>query len=295
MTWSDAIENFRRYLVLERALSANTVAGYMRDITALSEYVINSSQKNPEKIKMADIEGFLSSVYDRGCSQTSQARMLSGIKSFFHYLLINDKISTMPTEFIDAPKLRRKLPNYLTINEVTMLMDSVDLSNTFGHRNRAILELLYSCGLRVSEVVNLQIADLFLDDGYIRVVGKGDKMRLVPICDHTSRMVKIYIEQRMSTGNDSSADLFLNNRGSKLSRVMIFTIIRRAADLAGITKTISPHTLRHSFATHMVERGADIRVVQQLLGHESISTTEIYTHLDGEHLRAAVERFHPLR
>lgn len=295
MMWSDAIESFRRYLVLERALSANTVAGYMRDIIALSEYVSLSSGTNPDKIKMADIEGFLSSVYDRGCSQSSQARMLSGIKSFFNYLLINDKIAVMPTEFIDAPKLCRKLPTYLTINEVSMLMDSIDLSSVYGHRNRAILELLYSCGLRVSEVVNLHIADLFFDDGYIRVVGKGDKMRLVPICDHTVKMVKLYIEQRMAVGNDNSEELFLNNRGGKLSRVMVFTIIRRGADQAGINKTISPHTLRHSFATHMVERGADIRIVQQLLGHESISTTEIYTHLDGEHLRAAVERFHPLR
>ena len=218
------------------------------------------------------------------------------MKSFFNYLLINDRIENLPTEFIDPPKTGRKLPDVLSVAEIQAILDTIDLSSRFGHRNKAMIETLYSCGLRVSELISLRISDLFFDDGFIRVIGKGDKQRLVPVSRQAVRLIGCYLEQRARQETDPrSADtLFLNNKGRGLTRVMIFHIIREAAKAAGIAKTISPHTFRHSFATHLLEGGASIRQVQEMLGHESILTTEIYTHLDRENLRDNVESHHPL-
>ena len=221
---------------------------------------------------------------------------MSGIKSFFNYLLINDRIETLPTEFIDAPKIGRKLPDVLSVEEIGQILDAIDLSQRFGHRNKAMIETLYSCGLRVSELITLRISDLFFQDGFIRVIGKGDKQRLVPISDSAIRLIRLYLEQRNHLPvNEKYADiLFLNNQGRGLTRVMIFHIVRELAAKAGIDKKISPHTFRHSFATHLLEGGASIRQVQEMLGHESILTTEIYTPLDRETLRENLEQHHPL-
>ncbi|MDE6500266.1 MAG: tyrosine-type recombinase/integrase, partial [Rikenella sp.] len=226
---------------------------------------------------------------------TTQARVLSGVRSFFAYLLHADRIDSLPTELIDSPKVARKLPDTLSYDEIRRMIDGIDLGRPLGHRNRAILEVLYCCGLRVSELVNLRLSDIFTEEGIVRVTGKGDKERLVPIAETALRQVECYLEQRrtMAVAADSSDILFLNQRGRRLTRVMIFTIIRRSAAAAGISKTVSPHTLRHSFATHLLQGGADIRAVQELLGHESILTTEIYTHLELGDLRGAM-RLHPL-
>ena len=251
---------------------------------------------SPENVLEQHVSSFLAYLYDRGAKKTTQARILSGMRSFFNYLLLNDRIESLPTEFIDSPKPGRKLPDVLSVGEIGAILDAIDLSTPFGHRNRAIIETLYSCGLRVSELVSLRLADLFFDDGFLRVIGKGDKQRLVPVSAEAVRLITLYIEQRRTLPVDAKhADiLFLNNKGRKLSRIMVFYIIRDAVAKAGITKNVSPHTFRHSFATHLLEGGADIRQVQELLGHESILTTEIYTHLDNENLRQNVERHHPL-
>lgn len=295
--WEKEFEDYIYYLRLEKRLSDNTVEAYLRDLRQMVAYMENEfSITSPENVLEQHVSSFLAYLYDRGAKKTTQARILSGMRSFFNYLLLNDRIESLPTEFIDSPKPGRKLPDVLSVGEIGAILDAIDLSTPFGHRNRAIIETLYSCGLRVSELVSLRLADLFFDDGFLRVVGKGDKQRLVPVSAEAVRLITLYIEQRRTLPVDAKhADiLFLNNKGRKLSRIMVFYIIRDAVAKAGITKNVSPHTFRHSFATHLLEGGADIRQVQELLGHESILTTEIYTHLDNENLRQNVERHHPL-
>ena len=285
--WEDTAKRYRAYMRLEKHLANNTVESYMRDLEQFAHFILHRYDVEPRKVERNMIERFMEWLYDNQRQKSSQARALSGVKSFFNYLLLEEKIETSPAELISAPKAGRTLPDTLSTSEIDRLINIIDSSTPKGLRDRAILEMLYSCGLRVSEVCDLQIGDLFFGEGYIRVTGKGDKQRLVPVNSIARDRVQLYMETRKS--NKSSKDtLFLNNRGQKLTRVMIFTIIRQAAQRAGIDKKISPHTLRHSFATHLLEGGADIRQVQELLGHESILTTEIYTHLDTSHLSQTV-------
>lgn len=295
-TWRQSIDDYRDYLRFERGLSANSIEAYLRDVDRLRAFILeNGTPKEPAAVIAADIEAFMASIYDSGAGDTTQARTLSGVRSFFAFLLHSDRIETSPTELIDSPKIARKLPDTLSYEEIRRMIDGIDLSAPLGHRNRAILEVLYCCGLRVSELVNLRLNDIFAEEGIVRVIGKGNKQRLVPIADAALRQVRHYLDQRrtMPVAADSADILFLNQHGRKLTRVMIFTIIRKSAAAAGIAKTVSPHTLRHSFATHLLQGGADIRAVQELLGHESILTTEIYTHLEMRDLRRAME-MHPL-
>lgn len=294
--WRQALDNYLDYLRFERNLSAHSIDAYRRDTEQLSSFLLSRSQPvAPENVTPSDIESFMSHLYDSGVGDSTQARTLSGIRSFFSYLLHTDRIDTLPTELIDSPRISRRLPDTLSYDEIRQMFDTIDLSTPLGHRNRAILEVLYSCGLRVSELVTLRLSDLFTTDGVIRVTGKGNKQRLVPIAPPAQRQLELYLSQRcqMPVQSDSSDIVFLNRNGRRLTRVMIFTIIRRTASATGITKTISPHTLRHSFATHLLQGGADIRAVQELLGHESILTTEIYTHLELRDLRSAIA-LHPL-
>ncbi|MDE5945304.1 MAG: tyrosine recombinase XerD [Rikenella sp.] len=294
--WRQALDGYREYLRFERGLSANSIEAYLHDAGRLESFILGGeAPKTPAEVTPADVEGFMAHIYDRGSGDTTQARVLSGVRSFFAYLLHADRIDSLPTELIDSPKVARKLPDTLSYDEIRRMIDGIDLGRPLGHRNRAILEVLYCCGLRVSELVNLRLSDIFVEEGIVRVTGKGDKERLVPIAETALRQVECYLEQRrtMAVAADSSDILFLNQRGRRLTRVMIFTIIRRSAAAAGISKTVSPHTLRHSFATHLLQGGADIRAVQELLGHESILTTEIYTHLELGDLRGAM-RLHPL-
>lgn len=294
--WDELCESYRRYIKLEKNLSANTIESYMRDVSKFREFMTEQYDLCPTKTEPTHIEQFMATVYDDGAKKSSQARVLSSIKSFFNYLVITDRMESLPTEFVDAPKSGRLLPDVLSTEEIDLIISTIDLSNPQGHRNKAILETLYSCGLRVSELVSLRISDLFFEDGFIRVIGKGDKQRLVPISSPAQKYIELYLEQRRQISTDGrSADIvFLNRNGHKLTRVMVFTILKRTAELAGITKHVSPHTFRHSFATHLLQGGASIRQVQELLGHESISTTEIYTHLDTRELRKALEIHHPL-
>lgn len=294
--WEKALSSYRDYLRFERGLSANSVEAYLRDAGQLGSHILGGEHpKSPSAVVPADIEDFMAFLYDRGAGDTTQARALSGVRSFFTYLLHSDRIESLPTELIDTPKIARKLPDTLSYDEVRRMIDGIDLSAPLGHRNRAILEVLYCCGLRVSELVNLRLSDIFTDDRIVRVTGKGDKQRLVPVAEAALVQLRHYLDQRrgMSVSAADADTVFLNQHGRRLTRVMIFTIIRRAAADAGISKTVSPHTLRHSFATHLLQGGADIRAVQELLGHESILTTEIYTHLEMRDLRGAME-LHPL-
>ncbi len=296
----DAVEllaEYKSYLLLERRMSANTIEAYMRDVNAFGDYMTqNNGVFDPSKVAYEDIERFIFSLSESGAGSRSVARTISGVKSFFSWLYLYDKIETLPTELVETPKIGRKIPDYLTENEVERMIASVDLSYEEGHRNRAILEVMYSCGLRVSEVVTLRISDLFFDDGYLRVVGKGDKERLVPVSAELIKQIGFYRQKRARMRIESRyADfLFLNRRGGPLSRVMVFNIVKQAAFSAGIAKTVSPHTFRHTFATQLVKGGADIRLVQQMLGHSSILTTEVYTHLDTRHKQETIEAYHPL-
>ncbi len=286
--WDDAGRRYRTYLKLEKRLAANTVDAYLRDFRQFAHYVLRMWDVPPRKVEREMIERYLARLYDRGREKSSQARILSGIRSFFGYLLLTDEIDVSPADLVDPPKAGRHLPDVLTTEEIDRIIAAIDLSTVKGLRDRAMLELLYACGLRVSELVSLRLGDLFFGEGYIRVTGKGDKQRLVPINDLARERILAYLDERRSARRNEEV-VFLNNRGSQLTRVMIFTILRAAARRAGIEKRISPHTFRHSFATHLLEGGADIRQVQELLGHENIGTTEIYTHLDNEHLRRTVE------
>lgn len=297
MSWEKELKGYTYYIKLEKKLSDNTVEAYLRDLRQLTGFLRETfSVEEPEAVTAAHIDAFLARLYGEGAARSTQARVLSGIKSFFNYLLLNDRIESLPTEFTDTPKIGRKLPDVLSIDEIGRILDTFDLSARFGHRNKAMVETLYSCGLRVSELVTLRLGDLFFDDGFIRVIGKGDKQRLVPVSGQAMQLIGLYLDQRRTQQVDArNADIvFLNNKGRALTRVMVFHIIREAARTAGIAKRISPHTFRHSFATHLLEGGASIRQVQEMLGHESILTTEIYTHLESESLRRSVELHHPL-
>lgn len=297
MEWKAAISGFKNYLKLERSLSPNTVESYVRDITQFSDFAERKGWNlPPEKIKLKQLREFIGEISDIGLSATTQARMISGLKSFYKYLLLEDLIKDNPTELLESPKTGRKLPDTLNIHEIEQLINAIDLSKPEGERNKAMLEVMYGSGLRVSELVNLKISSIHFDIGFIRVLGKGNKERLVPLGGMASRQVKTYMEQVrchviIKKGNEDF--LFLNNKGTKLSRVYVFLFLKGLAEKAGIHKNISPHTLRHSFATHLVEGGADLRAVQEMLGHESITTTEIYTHLDRSYLREAIMQFHP--
>ncbi len=271
---------------------------YLSDVERFVSFLdYHKISVSPEKVTQQQIEQFLEWISVLGMSARSQSRILSGLKAFYHYLLMEDVITVSPIALIDAPKIGRKLPEVLNIQEIDAIINAIDLSTPEGLRNKAILETLYSCGLRVSELINLQLSFLMFDDGFIRIIGKGNKERIVPIGDAAMKHIKIYIghvRNHFPTIAKGSEDiLFLNRRGKKLTRVMIFTIIKKLAEKAGINKNVSPHTFRHSFATHLVEGGADLRAVQEMLGHESITTTEIYTHLDRSYLKQAIMDFHP--
>lgn len=291
--WETAARRYRTYIKVEKRLAENTVESYMRDLAQLAHFILHGWDVPPQQVEREMIERYLDWLYDEGREKSSQARQLSGIRSFFNYLLLNDEIDASPAELISAPKPARRLPDVLTTEEIDRILAAIDTSTPKGIRDVAMLELLYSCGLRVSELVSLHLGDLFFGEGYIRVVGKGDKQRLVPISDVARERVMRYLDERRSARTGEEV-VFLNNRGKGLTRVMIFTILKEAARRAEIEKRISPHTLRHSFATHLLEGGAGIRQVQELLGHENILTTEIYTHLDSEHLRTTVEEHLPL-
>lgn len=287
--WLKYREEFKRYIRTEKRLSGNTVDAYMRDFNDFMHYVSRITTVAPEDVTPEIISKYLGWLYsEKGISGKSQARKLSGIKSFYNYLLINDKIEQLPTDRVETPRQERTLPDVLTVAEVDAIISTFDMTTVKGCRDNAIVEVLYSTGLRVSELITLRINDLFFGEGYIRVIGKGDKQRIVPIGSVARDKIQLYMELRRPKVS-SEATLFLNNRGEPLTRVMVFTIIKQAAMLAGIDKSISPHTLRHSYATHLLEGGANIRQVQELLGHESISTTEVYTHVNRKHLRGVVE------
>jgi integrase/recombinase XerD len=295
--WEPYKKGFKAYLQLERSLSENSVEAYLRDIEKLTEYLQDSKcLKTPAEVDLKDLEKFVKWISQLGMTPASQARIISGIRSFYKYCLLENIVSKDPALLLEAPKLKRALPDVLSFEEIESIISQIDLSKPEGGRNKAILETMYSCGLRVSEVVNLRISHLYLDVGFVRVLGKGDKERLVPIGSSAVKYIGIYkntirVHSPVKPGNEDI--LFLNVRGTKLSRVMIFLIIKDLVSKAGITKNISPHTFRHSFATHLVEGGADLRAVQEMLGHESITTTEIYTHLDREFLRKTLEKYHP--
>ena len=293
--WEPYKKGFKAYLQLEKSLSDNSVEAYLRDVEKLTAFL--QSQANlltPEQVQLKDLQQFLRFITELGMTATSQARIISGLRGFYKYCLLENITKTDPTVLMEAPKLRRALPDVLTFEEIEAIIGKIDLSKPEGGRNKAILETLYSCGLRVSELVNLKISNLYMDVGFIKVLGKGDKERLVPIGRSAIQYITIYrttirVHMDVTPGNDDI--LFLNRRGSKLSRVMIFLLLKDLVKQAGITKNISPHTMRHSFATHLVEGGADLRAVQEMLGHESITTTEIYTHLDREYLRKPCKIF----
>ncbi|MBT9483266.1 site-specific tyrosine recombinase XerD [Sediminibacterium sp.] len=295
--WNAYKKGFKAYLQLEKSLSENSVEAYLHDIEMLTSFLLATNQtKNPSEIVLKDLQAFVKWVSELGMTATSQARVISGIRSFFKYCLLEQICTSDPSILLNAPKSKRKLPDTLHFDEIELIIRQIDLSSPEGGRNKAILETMYSCGLRVSEVVNLKISGLYLDVGFLKVTGKGDKERLVPIGTDAIKCIKIYkdkirVHQPIQTGSEDF--LFLNRRGKKLSRVMIFYIIKDLALKAGITKIISPHTFRHSFSTHLVEGGADLRAVQEMLGHESITTTEIYTHLDSHFLKDTLQRFHP--
>ncbi|MEM8893328.1 MAG: site-specific tyrosine recombinase XerD [Bacteroidota bacterium] len=295
--WEIYIKQFKNYLKLERSLSENTVEAYLHDIKMLADFLrLKSIDRSPTKIEGTDLHDFIEHIAELGLSAYTQARVISGLKSFYKYLLFEGEIRTDPMELIDTPKLGRKLPDTLSVTEIDKLLDAIDMSTAEGTRNRAIIETLYSSGLRVSELVNLSMQNLYFDVGFLRVIGKGNKERLVPVGSTAQKFIKMYIDgyrvhMNIKPGHESF--VFLNRRGAQLTRVMIFTIIKNLAKTAGINKNISPHTFRHSFATHLIEGGADLRAVQEMLGHESITTTEIYTHLDRDYLRQVITEFHP--
>jgi integrase/recombinase XerD len=295
--WDAYKKGFKGYLQLEKSLSDNSVEAYLRDVDKLTEYLLASDTlKTPADIELKDLQKFMQWVNELGMTSTSQARIISGIRGFYKYCLVEQITNVDPSTLLETPKTKRILPDVLTFVEIESMLTQIDLSKAEGGRNKAILETMYSCGLRVSEVVNLKISCLYLDVGFIRVIGKGDKERLVPIGSDAIKYIKLYKENirvHQNPQNGFEDFLFLNNRGKQLSRVMIFYIIKDLAGKAKITKNISPHTFRHSFATHLVEGGADLRAVQEMLGHESITTTEIYTHLDRDYLRSKLQQFHP--
>lgn len=297
MSWTLHIRGFKQYLQLERSLAANSIEAYERDVVKLKQFLdIHNFSDEPTTLASGRIKEYLKYLTDLGMSAYSQARMLSGVKAFFRYLNLDGVREDDPSALIEGPKIGRKLPDTLEFHEIEQLFSTIDLSSANGARNRAMLEVLYSSGLRVSELVNLKIKNIYFDIGFLRITGKGDKERLVPIGREALKFLKIYLDEVrpfISIKRGQEDVTFLNNRGSGLSRVMIFTIIKDLAVKAGIKKRISPHTFRHSFATHLIEGGADLRAIQDMLGHESITTTEIYTHLDRDYLKQVILDFHP--
>lgn len=297
MNWSDYLEGYKNYLQLEKSLSSNTVEAYLKDIFKFTDFLESQGfSKNPVDVTQAKIREFIDFINELGMSASSQARALSGIKSFFKFLLIQDIIDNDPSALIETPKIGRKLPVVLSPEEVDALIHSIDLSSETGYRNVAILEVLYGCGLRVSELVSIRMTDVHFDEGFIKVQGKGNKERLIPIGKKAKDAITDYLNNYRVTLRVDKKDeniLFLNRRGKKMTRVMIFTIIKDLSIKIDLQKNISPHTFRHSFATHLIEGGADLRAIQDMLGHESITTTEIYTHLDKEFLKDTILRFHP--
>ena len=295
MSWETSIKGFKSYLQIERSLADNSVQAYLRDVKKFANYAI-PLDISELKVTRENISDFLSEINKESISARSQARIISGIKAFYKYLIMEDYLKINPTELIESPRIGLKLPDTLSLIEIDKLIAAVDLSNKQGERNRAILETLYSCGLRVSELTSLQLSNIHFKEGYLKVIGKGDKERLAPIGGRAIKYLTIYINevrnhQDIKKGHEDF--VFLNNRGAKLTRVMIFLIIQKLTEAIGLKKKISPHTFRHSFATHLIEGGADLRAVQEMLGHESITTTEIYTHLDKEYLRSNIIQFHP--
>lgn len=297
MKWEESKKGFENYLKLEKSLSQNSIAAYINDINKLIEFLGKNFKKiGPERVKLNHLKKFVEWLNERGVSPRTQARTISGIKSFYKYLLIEGKIASDPTALLESPKIGRKLPDILSMEEIDRLIDAVDLEKAEGQRNKAMLETLYSCGLRVSELVNLKMTNLFFEQGFIKIEGKADKERLVPVSSRAVEEIEKYINgyrKTLKIDKDSENILFLNRRGKKLSRVMVFTIIKNLAQKINLDKRISPHTFRHSFATHLINGGADLRAVQEMLGHESILTTEIYTHLDRDYLKTTIHQFHP--
>ncbi|MCK9219845.1 MAG: site-specific tyrosine recombinase XerD [Bacteroidales bacterium] len=295
--WNSYLQGFKGHLQLEKSLSENSVEAYLHDVVKLTQYLETIGfSEGPTKIELSHLQGFLRWITELGMTSRSQARIISGLKAFYRYLLLEDVVRKDPTELLDSPKPGRKLPVILSVDEINQLIDRIDLSTPEGKRNKAMLETLYGCGLRVSELINLKISNLSFHSGFIKVTGKGDKERLVPIGSVAQKEITYYlstIRSHVEVQKGQEDVLFLNRLGHGLTRVMVFTIIKKLAVVAGLKKRISPHTFRHSFATHLVEGGADLRAVQEMLGHESITTTEIYTHLDREYLRSAIIQFHP--
>ncbi|MBL7777137.1 MAG: site-specific tyrosine recombinase XerD [Chitinophagales bacterium] len=297
MSWASYIKGFQHYLQLEKGVSKNTIEAYLRDVSKLANYIQASSLPvSVEEIKLHHLQEFIQAINEVGLEVQSQARIISGIKAFYKYLMMEDVVKQSPTDLLEAPKLSRKLPDTLSVEEVNALLQSIDLSTPEGIRNRAMLEVLYGCGLRVSELVELKISSMSLDAGFMRVIGKGNKERLVPVGSEAIIHIKNYLQYTrplVPVKKGEEDVVFLNRNGRRLSRVMVFYVIKKCANQVGSKKTISPHTLRHSFATHLIEGGADLRAVQEMLGHASITTTEIYTHLDREYLRSTILQYHP--
>ncbi|MBK7684432.1 MAG: site-specific tyrosine recombinase XerD [Bacteroidia bacterium] len=295
--WTPYIKGFRSYSQLERSLSSNTVEAYEHDIEKLVQFLdFRQYNYSPEQIKHEHLQEFLRWVSDLGMMARTQARVLSGVKAFYKYLLMENVLQDDPTELIEGPSIGKKLPDFLTVEEINILLNAIDLSLPEGQRNKAMLETLYSCGLRVSELIGLKLSQSYFNDGFVKVTGKGNKERIIPMGDSAIKQIGLYTEgirNHLPIQKGHEDYIFLNRRGRKLSRVMVFMIIKDLAARAGIRTTISPHTFRHSFATHLIEGGADLRAVQEMLGHSSITTTEIYTHLDKDYLRSAILQFHP--
>lgn len=287
------IVHFKQYLIFEKGLSPKSVEAYLHDVALLETFL---EEKKMEEATREDCQAFLKAIYERGVAPRSQARILSGVKSFYRFLLYDGTLTEDPTELLDAPKIGLHLPDVLSIEEIEAIISVIDLSTPEGHRNRAMVEVLYGCGLRVSELITLRLSNLFFGDGFVKIIGKGNKERYVPIGSTAQKMVKLYVEGARATLKIRKGEedyVFLNRRGSHLTREMVFMLVKKWAKEAGVEKSISPHTFRHSFATHLVEGGADLRAVQQMLGHESITTTEIYTHLDSDYIRSNIAQFHP--
>lgn len=298
MNWNNALEHFQSYLLLERALSAHSAEAYLNDVRHFMRYLdIHDIHRGPLEIGHAELEHFVRWINELGLEASTQARMISGLRAFYKFLLVEDLLNDDPTELLESPRLRRKIPEVLTVREIQAMLAAIDLSEPQGIRNRAILETLYACGLRVSELTHLKLQQLYLDAGFLKVIGKNNKERLVPIGPEAIKFLEMYLTHvrgRQENIHPAGAPfVFLNRRGQALTRVMVFYIIKELAAAAGIHKNISPHTFRHSFATHLVEGGADLKAVQDMLGHESITTTEIYTHLDTEYLKETIAQFHP--
>jgi integrase/recombinase XerD len=298
MKWHDYISDFSTYLKLERSLSEASREAYLHDIAKLHNYIQDIQKKNklPNELQLSDLQGFLEWLSEIGLSARSQARIISGIKSFFYFLLLEEYIQTNPATLLETPRIGRKLPEFLSVEEIDSMLNSVDLSAPLGHRNKAIIEVMYGCGLRVSELCNLRLSHVYFGEDFIRVIGKGNKERLIPVNHPAVKAINLYLESErnfIQIKPEAIDNLFLTRNGGRISRVMIFNIIKKQVEIAGIKKHISPHSLRHSFATHLIEGGADLRAVQEMLGHASITTTEIYTHLDQNYLRENIISFHP--